>query len=98
MTPRRSRRPIFVIQQHAATTIHFDFRLEPDEAVADGELKFRLHGEKRAGGYLLVRTGGSGRECWLLINQRGDEADARRRPTRTQPESVFSGTAVPRTG
>jgi DNA ligase D-like protein (predicted 3'-phosphoesterase) len=163
MTPRRSRRPIFVIQQHAATTTHFDFRLEADgllkswavpkgpstdprekrlampvedhsmdhaefegvipegeygsgpvivwdrgtyenatlddagrqvpvtEAIADGELKFRLHGEKLAGGYLLVRTGGSGRERWLLIKQRGDGADARRRPTRTQPESVISG-------
>jgi DNA ligase D-like protein (predicted 3'-phosphoesterase) len=163
MTRRRSGRPIFVIQQHAATTTHFDFRLEADgvlkswavpkgpstdprekrlampvedhamehaefegviphgeygagpvivwdrgtyenttldddgrevpvaEAIAEGELKFRLHGEKLSGGYVLVRTGGAGRERWLLIKQRDDTADARRRPARTQPESVISG-------
>jgi DNA ligase D-like protein (predicted 3'-phosphoesterase) len=156
-------RPIFVIQQHAATTTHFDFRLEADgvlkswavpkgpstdprdkrlampvedhslehaefegvipqgeygagpvivwdrgtyengtvdndgrevpvaEALEDGELKVRLHGEKLKGGYVLVRTGGGDRERWLLIKERGEGADARRNPARTQPESVISG-------
>ena len=160
--------PIFVIQQHAATTTHFDFRLEVDgalkswavpkgpstnpkdkrlamptedhsleyadfegvisegeygagavivwdrgtyenltvdgdgavvlaaEALEGGELKFRLHGEKLRGGYVLVRTGGGGRERWLLIKQRDDEADARRKPARTQPETVISGRTLER--
>ncbi|MGH2993933.1 MAG: DNA polymerase ligase N-terminal domain-containing protein [Solirubrobacterales bacterium] len=160
---RRSEQPIFVIQQHAARSDHFDFRLEAEgvlkswavpkgpstnpkdkrlamptedhpmeyadfegvipkgeygagpvivwdrgtyenittdregrevpvaEAIEDGELKVRLHGEKLAGGYVLVRTGGGDRERWLLIKARDDEADARRRPARTQPESVISG-------
>jgi DNA ligase D-like protein (predicted 3'-phosphoesterase) len=160
---RRSRKPIFVVQQHAARSLHFDFRLEVDgvlkswavpkgpstnprdkrlamptedhpmeyaefegviprgeygagpvivwdrgtyenrtvdrqgrevpaaEAIEEGELKMRLHGEKLNGTYVLVRTGGGDRERWLLIKERGEGADARRNPARTQPESVISG-------
>jgi len=158
-----TKRPIFVIQQHAARSLHFDFRLEADgvlkswagpkgpstdpsdkrlamptedhpieyaefegliprgeygagpvivwdhgtyenvtvdregreipvpEAIDEGELKVRLHGEKLNGNYVLVRTGGGDRERWLLIKERGEGADARRNPARTQPESVISG-------
>ena len=160
---RRSSTPIFVIQQHAARSMHFDFRVEIDgvlkswavprgpstnpkdkrlamptedhpmeysdfegvipkgeygagpvivwdrgtyenmtvdkegreisagEAIDAGELKLRLRGEKLSGNYVLVRTGGGGRERWLLIKERGEGADARRKPARTQPESVISG-------
>jgi DNA ligase D-like protein (predicted 3'-phosphoesterase) len=160
---RGTKRPIFVIQQHAARSLHFDFRLEADgvlkswavpkgpstnpsdkrlamptedhpieyaefegviprgeygagpvivwdhgtyenvtvdregreipvpEAIDEGELKVRLHGEKLSGNYVLVRTGGGDRERWLLIKERGEGADARRNPARTQPESVISG-------
>ena len=160
---RRSTAPIFVIQQHDARSMHFDFRVEADgvlkswavpkgpstnpkdkrlamptedhpmeysdfegvipkgeygagpvivwdrgtyenmtvdregreipvsEAIDDGELKLRLHGEKLIGNYVLVRTGGGGRERWLLIKERGEGADARRKPARTQPDSVLSG-------
>ena len=61
------------------------------EAIDEGELKVRLHGEKLNGNYVLVRTGGGDRERWLLIKERGEGADARRNPARTQPESVISG-------
>jgi DNA ligase D-like protein (predicted 3'-phosphoesterase) len=61
------------------------------EAIDAGELKLRLRGEKLSGNYVLVRTGGGGRERWLLIKERGEGADARRKPARTQPESVISG-------
>jgi DNA ligase D-like protein (predicted 3'-phosphoesterase) len=157
--------PLFVIQQHAARAMHFDFRLEADgalkswavpkgpstdprdkrlamptedhpleyvdfegvipkgeygagpviiwdrgvyenrsvdkrgrkvslaRAVAQGNIKVTLHGQKVSGGYGLVRTGGpSGeRERWLLVKERDAEADARRNPVRTQPKSVVSG-------
>jgi hypothetical protein len=34
------------------------------------------------------------RERWLLVKRRDEEADARRRPTSTQPESVVSGRTI----
>jgi bifunctional non-homologous end joining protein LigD len=62
-------------------------------AIARGELKFRLKGEKLAGGFVLVRTGGSTatgeRERWLLMKHRDAEAkevDV----TQTAPTSVKS--------
>jgi DNA ligase D-like protein (predicted 3'-phosphoesterase) len=159
----RGRWPLFVIQQHSARSMHFDFRLEADgalkswavpkgpstnprdkrlamptedhpleyidfegvipkgeygagpviiwdrgvyenrsvdkrgreisvaKAIDQGNVKVYLHGQKISGGYGLVRTGGGGRERWLLVKERDAEADARRNPTRTQPKSVVSG-------
>lgn len=163
-TKKQGRWPLFVIQQHAATSMHFDFRLEaagalkswavpkgpstnprdkrlamPTEdhpleyvdfegvipmgeygggpviiwdrgvyenrsvdkrgreislpkAVELGSVKVYLHGQKISGGYALVRTGRDGeRARWLLVKERDAEADARRNPAKTQPESVVSG-------
>src|SRR3954447_18868109 len=45
---------------------------DPGRAVADGELHVDLHGRKLRGRFVLVRnrTGGSGREGWLLLHKR----------------------------
>ena len=152
--------PRFVIQQHAATSLHYDFRLEVDgvlrswavpkgpstdprdkrlamevedhplawgefegviesgygagrvivwdrgtyrplsedfaRALDDGHASFWLEGQKLRGGYTLARTRmrGGGKPQWLLIKRRDEEADARRRPTSTQPESVVSGKRI----
>lgn len=61
------------------------------ESYDDGKIEVWLEGEKISGGYALVRTdtGDDGR--WLLIKMDDDEADARRNPTSTEPESVASG-------
>jgi DNA ligase D-like protein (predicted 3'-phosphoesterase) len=149
-----------VIQQHAATSLHYDFRLEvngvmrswavpkgpstdprdkrlamevddhpiswndfegriPDgnygagaviiwdrgtyrplsdgdfgEALDNGHGSFWLEGEKLRGGWTLRRIRGGKKPQWLLIKRRDDEADARRRPTSTQPESVVSGRKI----
>ena len=58
------------------------------EALAGGRCSVWLKGHKLRGGYTLIRTGG---ERWLLVKNRDEGADARRRPTSTQPESVLTG-------
>ncbi len=162
-------RPIFVIQQHDSSTMHYDFRIEVDgvlkswavpkgpstdpsdrrlamptedhplayadfegtipedeygggavivwdrghyrnlkedegeegeepmsvaEQVEDGHVTIWLEGEKLTGGYALIRTGSGDDTRWLLIKMRDEEADARRNPTSTEPESVMSGLTV----
>jgi DNA ligase D-like protein (predicted 3'-phosphoesterase) len=65
------------------------------EALEKGDLKLFFLGEKIRGAYALVRTSDPGeREQWLLIKKRDEGADARRRPTSTQPESVLSGRTI----
>jgi bifunctional non-homologous end joining protein LigD len=58
---------------------------EPVKAIADGELKFRIYGEKLKGRFTLVRTTGRGSgaasgesdgDQWLLIHKRDEYASA----------------------
>ena len=160
-------RPLFVVQEHDASSLHWDFRLEadgvlkswavpkgpstdPDDqrlavrtedhpldyvdfegripedeygagevivwdigpyrnltetddgdekpvatAVDQGHVEVWLEGEKLQGGWRLVhaRVGGDD-DNWLLQKLDDEGADARRRPTSTEPESVLSGRTV----
>jgi DNA ligase D-like protein (predicted 3'-phosphoesterase) len=65
------------------------------EAIEKGDVKVFLLGEKIKGAYALVRTSDPGeREKWLLIKKKDEGADARRRPTSSQPESVLTGRTI----
>jgi bifunctional non-homologous end joining protein LigD len=57
------------------------------KALAKGQLKFRLHGKKVRGSWVLVRTGGP--RSWLLIKHRDAVASAEDL-TLTRPLSVVS--------
>jgi len=63
------------------------------EALEQGHLLAWLDGEKIRGGYALHRTGGSDSN-WLLIKMDDDQADRRRNPVSTEPESVKSGRTI----
>ena len=68
---------------------------DPDEGLAKGDLKFRLHGHRLNGDWVLVRmkkdrTGGK-RENWLLIKKRDDYAGEGSEPTEVHLTSVKSG-------
>ena len=158
-----SARPQFAIQKHAASRLHYDFRLELDgtlkswavpkgpsldphhkrlavhvedhpldyggfegiippkqsgagtvllwdrgywSAVGDplvgyrrGRLKFNLHGQKLRGLWNLVRMStrdGRGKENWLLIKEKDDEACSGKKSEVTQhlTESVASGRTI----
>lgn len=164
---RRGRQPIFVIQQHDASSMHWDFRIEVDgvlkswavpkgpstdpddkqlaiatpdhpldyadfegvipegsygagavivwdtgtwknittgdddrevpieEALDRGHAKIWLEGKKLRGGFALIHSKlGGNRKNWLLVKMDDEGADARRKPVRTEPESVISGRTV----
>jgi DNA ligase D-like protein (predicted 3'-phosphoesterase) len=70
-----------------------DGRIVPAaEALEHGHLVVRLHGKKLEGGYVLHRMGKDG--DWLLIKTDDAGADARRKPTSTEPESVLSDRTI----
>lgn len=62
-----------------------------EDALESGHVKIWLEGEKLQGGYALTRLGKGKDERWLLVKMDDSEADARRNPVSTQPESVQKG-------
>jgi DNA ligase D-like protein (predicted 3'-phosphoesterase) len=64
------------------------------ETIAAGHVKIWLEGMKLKGGWTLQRTREGNKPQWLLIKRRDDQADARRNPQSTQPESVKTGLTV----
>ncbi|MFW6233890.1 MAG: DNA polymerase ligase N-terminal domain-containing protein [Spirochaetota bacterium] len=65
------------------------------EARDGGALKFKLNGQKLKGGYAMARTGKrAGKEQWVIFKLDDSEADARRNPTSSEPDSVQSGRSL----
>lgn len=69
---------------------------EMAEAFEEGHIEVWLEGKKLRGGYALVRTEPKKREKprWLLIKMRDEQADARRNPVSTEPQSVITGRTI----
>ena len=53
-----------------------------------GELRFRMHGKRLQGGFVLARLRRPGRSQWLLIKRRDDHADQDRDITAEETTSV----------
>lgn len=71
---------------------------DPRRGLADGKLKFRLHGHKLDGGWTLVRMRGRGSERqtpWLLIKEQDDAARpaAAYNVVEAAPDSVLAAPA-----
>lgn len=71
-----------------------DAEVPLEEALDQGHATVRLEGDKLQGGYALTRTGSGDDARWLLVKMDDEDADARRNPVSTQPESVISGRTV----
>lgn len=65
-------------------------KLTMKEAIKKGHITVWLKGEKLNGGYALIRTNTGEKEKWLLMKMKDEYADARRKPTSTEPKSVLS--------
>jgi bifunctional non-homologous end joining protein LigD len=73
-------------------TRHGGVQIAAQEALQRGHLVVWLHGAKISGGYALTRfRTRDSRENWLLVKENDEAADRRRKPAKTQPESVLTG-------
>jgi DNA ligase D-like protein (predicted 3'-phosphoesterase) len=71
-----------------------DESLSMQKSYDEGKLEIYLEGQKLEGGYALIRTGDGEDARWLLIKMDDVQADARRNPTSTEPNSVLTGRSL----
>ncbi|MEX2606992.1 MAG: DNA polymerase ligase N-terminal domain-containing protein [Kiritimatiellia bacterium] len=69
-------------------------KIKLSTACQNGHIQVRLHGEKIKGKYALTRIRDGEEPQWLLVKMKDEEADARRNPVRTEPDSVVSGRSL----
>lgn len=66
-----------------------------EESFDDGKVEVWLEGKKLKGGYVLINTGKKkDNKRWLLKKMKDDEADARRNPVNSEPQSILSGKTI----
>jgi bifunctional non-homologous end joining protein LigD len=68
--------------------------LTPEEALAKGDLKFVVHGQKLSGSWALVKTKWQGENSWLLIKHRDEAARPGSNIEREAPDSVVTGRSL----
>lgn len=66
----------------------------PEAALAAGDLKFVVHGEKLTGSWALVQMKGRGEKNWLLLKHRDDSARPGVSITSEAPDSVATGRSI----
>lgn len=71
-----------------------DDPLSMKESIEEGHVEVWLEGKKLRGGYALVQMKDRGENQWLLIKMKDQEADARRNPVSTEPNSVISNASL----
>lgn len=71
-----------------------DDGLSMQDSFNDGKIEVWLQGKKLKGGYVLIRTGGKDKKQWLFKKMEDDEADKRRNPVSTEPESILSDKTI----
>jgi DNA ligase D-like protein (predicted 3'-phosphoesterase) len=71
-----------------------DKKVSMGQALEKGHASFWLNGKKLKGGYSLTRIAKGKKERWLLVKMKDDEADARRKPVKSEPDSVLSGRSL----
>ncbi len=65
------------------------------QRIKDGSFKIRLKGDKVKGGYAMARTGEQdGKAQWVVFKLDDEDADARRNPVSTEPDSVKTGRSL----
>lgn len=86
---------VMVWDRGSYTPLLDDDTASMEEAREAGALKFALDGEKLKGGYAMARTGTrDGKEQWVIFKLDDEHADARRKPTSTEPDSVKTGRSL----
>ena len=78
---------------HLSESIH-GRKIKLSTACKNGHVQICLHGEKIKGNYALTRIRNGEEPQWLLVKMKDGEADARRNPVRTEPDSVLSGRSL----
>jgi hypothetical protein len=64
------------------------------QSMKEGKVEVWLEGEKLKGGYVLIHTKSQGDDSWLIKKMDDEEADARRNPVSTEPDSVVTGRSM----
>jgi DNA ligase D-like protein (predicted 3'-phosphoesterase) len=66
------------------------------EAIEGGHLRVQLMGRKLKGGYALTRVAreAGGRERWILVKMRDQQAEEGREVVRERPESALTGRTI----
>jgi len=67
---------------------------DPEAALAAGELKFVIHGQKLSGSWALVRMKGRGANNWLLLKHRDEAARSGISLVDEAPDSVATGRSL----